>query len=101
MYYWGKYDDSFYSQQKNLDDKSTKKLLAAYKDIISNAEKGVRGVPPPGVYADYGFLLIKTGKESRGQLMLEKEMNLYPESAIFIQQILKMMEDQTEKEAGK
>lgn len=101
MYYWGSYENSIYSQQKNLDEKANRKLLAAYKDMISKAQKGERGVPPPGIYADYGFLLIKEGREREGERMLEKEIQTYPESAFFIQQILKMMDDRVEENQKK
>jgi hypothetical protein len=96
MYYWGKYDDAVYSHQKNLDDRSAKKLVAAYADMVNNAKKGQRGVPPPGVYADYGFFLIQQGRDKQGERMIELEMKTYPESAFFIQQLLKMMSDGNE-----
>lgn len=102
MYYWGDYDGAFYSHQKNLDDKSARKLLAAYKDMVNNAKKkSVRQVPPPGIYADYGFMLIKEGREREGERMLEKEMQTYPESAFFIQQLLKMMDDRVDENQKK
>ena len=45
---------------------------------------------PPGIYADYGFVLLQSGKTEEGNAMLEKEISLYPESKIFIARIIKM-----------
>jgi hypothetical protein len=42
---------------------------------------------PPGVNAEYGYLLLKEDNEVEGMEFLDKEMGLYPESVIFIQRI--------------
>jgi hypothetical protein len=42
---------------------------------------------PPGACAEYGYLLIKEGKDQDGLMYLDKEQALYPESAVFIQRI--------------
>jgi len=62
-----------------------------YKKII-NSQKGTRGMVPPGIYADYGFVLIQTNRVEEGKLMLQKEIELYPESKIFIKKIYAMLE---------
>ena len=43
--------------------------------------------------ADYGFLLIQKGNMVDGIANLKKEISLYPESKIFIDRILKMIEE--------
>lgn len=91
LYSWNKYQNASYNYLKNNDDKSTDDLLKTYKLIIEN-QTGTRGVVPPGIYADYGFLLLKANKSSEGKKMLEKEIELYPESKIFIDKILKKIE---------
>ena len=47
----------------------------------------------PGVYADYGFVLLQANKTEEGKAMLLKEVALYPESKIFIDRILKIIEE--------
>jgi len=91
LYSWGNYDTASYNYLKNSDEKSTKDLMASYQTIIDK-QKGSRGVVPPGVYADYGFLLLQANKTKEGKAMLAKEVALYPESKIFIDRILKMIE---------
>ncbi len=91
LYSWYNYNTTSYNYLKNADDASTQQLLESYQKIIEK-QKGSRGVVPPGIYADYGFLLLKVNKTTEGKSMLAKEMELYPESKVFIERILKMLE---------
>lgn len=89
LYSWSKYDISSYNYLKYNDEKSFQELIKNYEAIIAK-QKGSRQVVPPGIYADYGFILLQTGKTEEGNAMLEKEIELYPESKIFIDRIIKM-----------
>ena len=90
LYSWGHYDGASYYYLKNNDEKSTKLLMDSYKEIIEK-QTGLRGVVPPGIYADYGFLLIQQKQTQEGKSMLKKEVELYPESKVFIDRILKTL----------
>jgi hypothetical protein len=91
LYSWGNYDDTSYIYLKNSDEKSTELLLKTYQQLIEKQE-GTRKAVPPGIYADYGFILLQADKTEEGKAMLEKEIALYPESKVFIDRILKMFE---------
>ncbi|MCY2687549.1 DUF4810 domain-containing protein [Salinimicrobium sp. TH3] len=91
LYSWEKYEAASYNYIKNSDEASLATLLENYEKVISK-QKGTRGIVPPGIHADYGFILMKTGRVAEGKGMLAKEMELYPESKIFIDRILKMTE---------
>lgn len=91
LYTWSKYEKSSYNYLKNRDEKSNANLEEEYKNIIKK-QKGVRGIVPPGVYADYGFFLLQANRVDEGKAMLTKETDLYPESKIFIEKIIKMTE---------
>lgn len=91
LYTWDNYANASYNYIKNSDEKSTQDLIKTYENIIKN-QKGTRGVVPPGVYADYGFILLQANKVEEGKAMLLKEIELYPESKVFIERILKMVE---------
>jgi hypothetical protein len=91
LYTWGNYEKTSYNYLKNSDEKSTQELVEDYQKIIEK-QKGTRGVVPPGICADYGFLLLQDGKKAEGKKMLMKEVALYPESKVFIDRILKMIE---------
>lgn len=91
LYTWDKYEVTSYNYLKNNDEKSTQALIETYQNIIEK-QQGSRGVVPPGVYADYGFILLQDNKTDEGKAMLLKEVELYPESKTFIDRILKMIE---------
>lgn len=95
LYSWGKYENSSYSYLKKNNDKATLALMDDYKKIIGKQE-GTRKIPPPGIYADYGFLLMQAGKSEEGKAMLEKEIAIYPEAKIFIDRILLMFSENAE-----
>lgn len=91
LYNWHDYQDDYYSYMKNADDKSLESLIKTYEKLINKQDK-VRGVVPPGIYADYGWLLANSGKLSEAKEMFAKELELYPESEIFVKSLLKRLE---------
>ena len=68
------------------------KIMEQYKKVL-NKQKGTRKVAPPGMHADYGYFLIQRGNLKDGKANLMKEVALYPESKIFIDRILKLIEE--------
>lgn len=92
LYSWQNYETSSYTYLKNSDEAALEELVVAYEKIISE-QSGTRNVVPPGIYADYGFLLLQNGENEKGKEMLQKEIEIYPESKIFIDRILKMLEE--------
>ncbi|MDR2586111.1 MAG: DUF4810 domain-containing protein [Prevotellaceae bacterium] len=92
LYTWGQYEITSYNYLKNSDEKATKELIATFNQIIEK-QRGSRMVAPPGIFADYGFILLQEGKTKEAKAMLLKEIDLYPESAPFVSRILKMIEE--------
>lgn len=120
LYYWGprdgeatRYEQLTYRSYKSQTPESICSLLCAYEDMVSNPG-GSRGVVPPGICAEYGYLLLQpemaqifsehaTSKQKRvysttdyatlfaekGKEMMEKELELYPESEVFIAPLIK------------
>ncbi len=93
LYHYENYNSLTYSYIKNPNDETLNALLKVHEKIITNP-KGTRETPPPGMCADYGFLLIQKGEVEKGKQMLQKEIELYPESSIFVGLILKRFENQ-------
>lgn len=91
LYSWYNYEDVTYQYSKRSTDELQVKVLELYKKVTEK-QKGVRGVVPPGLYAEYGFLLCKTGKKAEGIDFLKKEISLYPESETYISRIIKQFE---------
>ncbi len=88
LYSWYGYDDIAYDYSKSQSPESLEKLTKTYQKMIQKQD-GTRGVVPPGVYAEYGYLLIKQGKTQEGIALMEQEIALYPESSVFISRIIK------------
>lgn len=91
LYTWNKYENSSYNFLKNTNETTSNKLSEEYQKIIKK-QKGIRGAVPPGVYADYGFLLLQSNNMVQAREMLQKEIELYPESKVFIERIIKLTE---------
>lgn len=91
LYSWHDYEDATYQYSKRQTEELQVKVLEQYKKVTEK-QKGIRGVVPPGMYAEYGFLLYKTGKKEEGLGFLKKEIELYPESEAYISRIIKQLE---------
>ncbi|MEG1616010.1 MAG: DUF4810 domain-containing protein [Bacteroidales bacterium] len=92
MYYWDDYMSASYNYYKKQRPEDTEKLVKTFENIIRKSNNSTRQIAPPGIYAEYGFLLIQTGKKEEGMAMLHKEIEAYPESKSFIERIIKQAE---------
>ncbi|MBQ8222733.1 MAG: DUF4810 domain-containing protein [Bacteroidales bacterium] len=122
LYYWGnkvdgvsKYEKLTYKNYDRQTPESICDLVELYEDMVSNPG-GTRNTIPPGICAEYGFLLLQertldsfekyakprqkrifntddyaTLFEEKGIEMLRKEVELYPESETFIGPIIKQL----------
>lgn len=90
LYGWGNYEATSYAVAKTPSEQNLQRLIQVYEELITHP-KGTRQLPPPGICAEYGYLLIKQGKPEEGRKLLEREIALYPESSIFIQTLLKRL----------
>lgn len=86
MYYWGTYSNSLYDYKKHPNDENLSKHKQSLLIIIekSNA-RGMR--VPPGVYCEYGYILMKEGNNQEANKYYELEEQTYPESKFFIQNL--------------
>ncbi len=91
LYSWYDYEDATYQYSKKQTDELKVKVLEQYKKLTEN-QKGTRGVVPPGLYAEYGYMLYMNGKKEEGLSFLKQEIKLYPESETYISRIIKQLE---------
>lgn len=91
LYSWYNYEDIVYQYSKNPNEKLQAKVLDQY-NMVTEHQRGLRATVPPGLYAEYGFLLYKTGKKDEGLKMMKQEIALYPESEMYISRIIKQLE---------
>lgn len=91
LYSWADYQNASYQYLRDNDEEASQELIRNYEKIIKK-QKGKRKVVPPGVYADYGFVLLQLNRMPEAKVMFQNEMALYPESKIFLERVLKMIE---------
>ncbi|MDR1225414.1 MAG: DUF4810 domain-containing protein [Prevotellaceae bacterium] len=91
LYNWGNYQAATYDYVKTGTDKDAATLSKTYQYIIDNPI-GKRGVVPPGIYADYGYLLFKQGKTEEALKYMKMEIGLYSESTVFVGRIIEQLE---------
>jgi len=116
LYSWGgkangtsAYGDRVYKQYKNQTPEALCVLLVTYETMVSNPG-GERMVPPPGICAEYGYMLLNpdvmdvfsenaTDKQKKvlagknyieyGVELLNREIQYYPEAKRFLEPIIK------------
>lgn len=97
IYSWGTYSTTLYNYKKAPTDEN----LVAHKqnllNIIQESENQDKRVPP-GVCCEYGYLLYKDGNADEGTKFMKMEVQMYPESKVFIQHLLKPSGKEKEKE---
>lgn len=119
LYYWGgqglnatRYEELSYKSAGTQTQKSLCKLICVYEKMVSNPG-GLRKMPPPGICAEYGYLLLKpetaeafintaTPEQKRifdrqdfpeffkeyGEKLMTQEFIYYPESEKFLRPLL-------------
>lgn len=90
LYSWYDYDDIVYDYSKSRSPEARQRLLTLYQKLLDRP-RGSRRTVPPGICAEYGYLLVKQGELERGLDLLKKEIELYPESEIFVGRIIKQL----------
>ena len=83
LYSWYDSEDATYTYTKKGTEEALIEAMEQYEKVI-NKQKGIRKMVPPGVNAEYGFLLYKAGKKEEGLTLLKAEIAAYPESETFI-----------------
>lgn len=91
LYHWGRYEDSLYLRERDTSEDGKARAFTLVEATIKDAEG--RGVKvPPGVYADYGYLLFKQGRLGEAVEAFRKESAAYPESRIFMDAVIARIE---------
>ena len=85
-----KHAKSMYAYKKYPSEENLDKHLKTLEGIIAKSQSNGKRVPP-GICSEYGFFLLQTNPvKAKKYLLLEKE--LYPESTVFINNLLEKEE---------
>lgn len=98
-YNWSGYSASLYALKKNPTDET----LAAHKQVLTQVIQESEGKSmkvPPGIYAEYGYILVKEGKTEEGMKYLDLESQKFPEATVFVQRV-KTQLSQPPSDSGK
>jgi hypothetical protein len=85
-YDWGNYESSLYVYYKN--PASAARLVQSLQSLITTANQTGRPVAP-GIYAEYGYLLMQEGKSKGAIAAFREEEDHWPESKVFMDQMMK------------
>lgn len=79
-YAWNGYDEKLYDYYKSPAE--SEKFVEHLSSIISDGESDNR--VPPGIYAEYGYLLFEKGRFAEAEVWFRKEADKWPESRFFM-----------------
>ncbi len=86
MYYWGNYSSSLYAYKKTPNEENLLQHKQNLFNIIEESKARDLRVPP-GVYCEYGYILMKEGNYKEALQYFDLEEQTYPESKVFIQNL--------------
>jgi hypothetical protein len=99
MYYWGDYSNTLYGWRKDATEERAVAHKAELTEIINKSDaKGLR--VPPGVYCEYGYMLLMEGEKATALSFFEKEAAEYPESKSFVSFLLTRCKESGGEEAS-
>ena len=94
LYEWGTYERGLTHQYIDNDPEQAR---AEIERTVSQVEHGEPRRVPPGLYADYGFLLYQRGDYAHAIDCFQREATLFPESAALM---TKLVEKTKERQGG-
>ena len=97
LYVWNSYEDDLYGYYK--DSEKLTELMTALEQTIKDNEKavaeGAKGADgktlvrvAPGLYAEYGYLLLLTNRPAEAKQYFEKEKATWPESTVLMDRMI-------------
>jgi hypothetical protein len=89
-YQWGGYEQSLYSYYKSpaKADQYTLKLAEA----VRRGEE--QGHVAPGLHAEYGYMLMNSGRKAEAIAEFESEKQRWPDSTLLMDRMIRLANDQ-------
>jgi len=88
IYYWGEYEQLIHDMYVDPGKADAVAQIEKLTADIQKAESTGKQVPP-GLYAHLGMMYSSQGQAAQAEAALREEQKLYPESATFIQGLIK------------
>lgn len=83
-YEWSEYDKKLYSHYK--DPAQKEEFVLALKETLDDAESD--GRVPPGIFAEYGFVMYEQGNSLEAVKYYQKEADRWPEARPFMTKMI-------------
>lgn len=97
LYYWGDYSKTLYALKKTPNEENLTRHKKELQEIIAkSAEKKLK--VPPGVYAEYGFILAREGDAKEAEKYFKLEAQTYPEATPFMEKLVAGINDNNTNE---
>ena len=91
MYYWGNYSKTLYEYKAEPTESNLVRHYRSIQDVIDKSKEfGLR--VPPGVYAEYGTLMLTAGQKSKAIQFYQLEKATYPEATFLMDRMIKEVE---------
>jgi len=93
LYIYGNYSQSYYTYKNKPSIKSKQSLEKSIKYAINHSNKSSSKRVAPGMYANLGYIYLKSGNRSKAIENFEKEKLIYPESTFLMDKMIKEIEE--------
>ncbi|MET0208688.1 MAG: DUF4810 domain-containing protein [Burkholderiaceae bacterium] len=87
LYQWSGYQSSLYQHFKTNGSSANEQITQLEAQLIKN--KAANEASPPGLHGHLALLYAKVGNDDAARAHLEAERALFPESAAFVDLLLK------------
>lgn len=92
LFVYGDYSEDYYASKKDNSPKSDLKFQKSIEYAIENSEKSRSGKVAPGMYANLGYIYLKSGNTQKAIDSFIKEKVEYPEATIFMDRMIQKTE---------
>lgn len=92
LYNYEDYSDNYYAMKKNMSEESSLELQKSIELSIENSQNSRSQRVPPGMYANLGYIYLKSSKPKEAVSYFIKEKSTYPESAYFMDRMINKIE---------
>lgn len=93
-YAWNGYDDKLYNYYKTPAE--AERFMEGLYEVIQDGE--TTGRVPPGIYAEYGYLLYERGRYPDAIIWFKKEQGKWPESRILMERMIALANGKSAKQ---
>jgi hypothetical protein len=93
-YVWSDYDTKLYKYYQNPSERD--EFVLQLKEVLDECESA--GRVPPGIYAEYGYMMYEQGNSLQAVAYYQKEADKWPESKAFMSKMITNAQKRSKKQ---